>query len=186
MARKRHTASTIYALSRHLEQNGCRTEVYIGSPLSHDDDPPAARTRMVCDVEAGRLDGLALVSLPFRIVAHANKGTPRHYLFPVIEARMDPERYAVMLGDLLLARLQGEPVADARPTLPFTLIDEEGAHVATVAPPPPPGSCCSEGTDSNAPPASQDESAHGVTQSRSHEVRHGNVAKKSTESICIV
>jgi len=253
------------ALSRHLAQNGCRTEVYIGSPLSHDDDPPAARTRLVCDVEAGRLDGLALVSLPsrwrwkewveslsipavgpytpfninsgypdlmrqavqrlhtrgcrrlamlawghdglrdpfhdalaacgleyrpewvrhdldpklsgagweefreiwfarrqkpdgilvmddllfdeaaiairelgirvpeqLRIVAHANKGAPRHYPFPVIEARMDPERYAVMLGDLLLARLRGEPVADARPTVPFTLIEEDCITVAAV------------------------------------------------------
>ncbi|MBM4033301.1 MAG: GntR family transcriptional regulator [Planctomycetes bacterium] len=53
-----------YELSRFLEQNGFRTELYIGGPLMREHDPPSACGRLVADVESGRLEGLAILTAP--------------------------------------------------------------------------------------------------------------------------
>ena len=45
-----------------------------------------------------------------RIVTHANKGADRRYPFPVTLAQFDPERYAELLGEMMLKRLRGEAV----------------------------------------------------------------------------
>ena len=51
-----------YELGRYLEQNGLRTEVYIGGPMLTEQDPPSSCARLVADAAAGRLDGLAILS----------------------------------------------------------------------------------------------------------------------------
>jgi DNA-binding LacI/PurR family transcriptional regulator len=65
-----------------------------------------------------------------RIVTHANKGADRRYPFPVTLAQFDPERYAEMLGEMLLKRLRGEAVAPPVVQLPPELVEAE--HVAAT------------------------------------------------------
>lgn len=247
-------------LGRFLEMNGLRTELYIGGPMLSEDDPPSACARLMADVDAGRLNGLVMLSCPctaawaqwvtalpipavgahtpfhvdvsytglvhravrglheqgcsriamlswahdvllgpfrdalfdcgleyhpewvrddlhpklsgagweefrevwsarrerpdgilmmddvlsdeacvaiqelgirvpdqLRVVAHANKGAGRRYPFPVTEALVDPERYAVEMGGLLLRRLRGESMESPGPSVPIELVETRPA-----------------------------------------------------------
>jgi hypothetical protein len=51
-------------LGRFLAMNGVRSEVYIGGPLLSENDPPSACARLMADVDAGRLNGLVLLTCP--------------------------------------------------------------------------------------------------------------------------
>ncbi len=54
-----------------------------------------------------------------RIVSHTNASVSRRYPFEMTLFEFDPMGYASLLGELLLARLDGKPIADPRPVLPF-------------------------------------------------------------------
>jgi DNA-binding LacI/PurR family transcriptional regulator len=72
-----------------------------------------------------------------RIVTHANKGADRRYSFPVTLAQFDPERYAELLGEMLLKRLRGEAVVRPRVQVPpeFVKADPGAAPVKRAVEP---------------------------------------------------
>lgn len=68
-----------------------------------------------------------------RVVTHAIKGSGVRYSFPVTLAQVDVERYAALLGGLLLKRLRGETVEQPNPVLPIELVETRPTGAAMVA-----------------------------------------------------
>lgn len=64
-----------------------------------------------------------------RIVTHANKGADRQYPFPVTLVQSDPERYAEVLGGMLIKRMRGEPIESPTAVLPVEMVEESGGRV---------------------------------------------------------
>ncbi len=57
-----------------------------------------------------------------QIVAYANKGSIKRYPFPVNLAQCDPERFAEVLGGMLLKRMRGEAVIPATELVPVDIV----------------------------------------------------------------
>ena len=57
-----------------------------------------------------------------RIVTYANKGSIKRYPFPVNIAQCDPERFAEVLGGMLLKRMRGEAVIPATELVPIDIV----------------------------------------------------------------
>jgi hypothetical protein len=58
-----------------------------------------------------------------RIVTHANKGAVRRYPFPVTEVQFDPERYATLIGCMMMKRLRGEAVKPASQIMSLDMVE---------------------------------------------------------------
>jgi hypothetical protein len=68
-----------------------------------------------------------------RVVTHAIKGSGVRYSFPVTLAQVDVERYAALLGGMLVKLIRGEEVKPPMPVLPLELVETRPATAPATA-----------------------------------------------------
>ena len=64
------------------------------------------------------------------VVTHANKGSDIFAPFPAWLLQLDPDEYAQAMGEMLLKRINNEPIPEPQVNIRITLVHDKGAHAA--------------------------------------------------------